>query len=223
MARVALGLLALVFLGVLSFFCVRSHVPSIEADLQNRTVQALQTAGITLAAPAELSFRDGAGARLIARLRGYAGSREISPETQAMVRQVWGVTGVEVEEIPRPAAEQASTEITEVLKLENIEFLTGKADLTPRGQATLDRVAAILARIDNAVAIGGHTDSQGREEANLRLSQARADTTKSYLASKGIAASRLAATGYGETRPIADNATDEGRQRNRRIEFDVKN
>jgi outer membrane protein OmpA-like peptidoglycan-associated protein len=218
MARFALPLLALAGLALLGFLCVNSHVPAIEADLTSRATQALASAGIPLVAPASIGFPG----RLVAKLRGYEGSREIGPEAQAAVLSVWGVTGVEIEAIPRPAADVAKTEITEVLKLENIEFLTAKADLTPRGQTTLDHVAAILAKLPNAVAIGGHTDSQGRDEANLRLSQARAETTRAYLVTKGIAADRLTATGYGATRPIADNTTQEGRQRNRRIEFDVK-
>jgi prophage endopeptidase len=67
--------------------------------------------------------------------------------------------------------------------------------------------------------IGGHTDSQGREEMNLGLSQSRADAVLNGLLARGVLVSNLTARGYGETRPIADNETEEGRERNRRIEF----
>jgi OOP family OmpA-OmpF porin len=67
--------------------------------------------------------------------------------------------------------------------------------------------------------IGGHTDSQGREEMNLGLSQSRADAVLNGLLARGVLVSNLTARGYGETRPIADNENEEGRERNRRIEF----
>ena len=219
MGRIFLPL-AILLLGALAWACTSTHTASIEAGLLSQSEAALSAAGITLKAPASLNF--GSPATLIARLRGYKGSPEISAAAVAAVRAVPGVVDVVVEEIPRPPAEQATTEITEVLKLENVEFVTAKADLTDKGKATLDKIAAILAKVDTTVGIGGHTDSRGREAANLKLSQQRADTTKAYLVGKGIAAARLTSVGYGASKPVADNATEEGRARNRRIEFDVK-
>ena len=67
--------------------------------------------------------------------------------------------------------------------------------------------------------IGGHTDSQGRETMNLNLSQQRADAVLNGLLARGVLTSNLTAKGYGETVPIADNGTEEGREENRRIEF----
>jgi len=72
---------------------------------------------------------------------------------------------------------------------------------------------------ETAAVIEGHTDNVGREESNLRLSTKRAESVRTYLTEKfGIAANRLSARGYGSSRLVADNATPEGRQRNRRIE-----
>ena len=71
------------------------------------------------------------------------------------------------------------------------------------------------------MSISGHTDSSGDAASNQSLSQARADSVRSYLISKGIAAARMTAAGFGQTKPIADNATPDGRRRNRRIEFAV--
>ncbi|HSB91705.1 MAG TPA: OmpA family protein, partial [Flavitalea sp.] len=71
------------------------------------------------------------------------------------------------------------------------------------------------------IQIEGYTDNTGKERSNIYISQKRANVVKNYLVSKGISASRISATGYGSKSPIADNATAEGRSRNRRVEFKV--
>jgi OOP family OmpA-OmpF porin len=71
--------------------------------------------------------------------------------------------------------------------------------------------------------IAGHTDSSGDDAYNLRLSQQRAESVLQFLASQGIERSRLVARGYGETEPVADNGSPSGRDRNRRVEFNVLN
>ena len=69
------------------------------------------------------------------------------------------------------------------------------------------------------VKIEGHTDDTGEEAANQILSQSRADAVKRYLASHGISGERMTATGYGETKPIAENSSEEGKALNRRVDF----
>jgi outer membrane protein OmpA-like peptidoglycan-associated protein len=69
------------------------------------------------------------------------------------------------------------------------------------------------------VRIEGHTDDKGNDKKNLKLSQGRADAVRDYLVNAGIAGDRLQSQGFGETRPIADNKTKEGREANRRVEF----
>jgi len=104
--------------------------------------------------------------------------------------------------------------------LNNIFFETGKAELKPISYVELNKAVKLLE--DNAtmvVEIGGHTDSRGSDAANLSLSQARAKSVQSYLELAGIESSRLRSKGYGETVPIADNETAEGRTANRRTEF----
>ncbi|MCA2977805.1 MAG: OmpA family protein [Myxococcaceae bacterium] len=104
---------------------------------------------------------------------------------------------------------------------EAVAFATNRAVIEPRSFAMLDNVAAVLRAHPEllTVRIEGHTDDQGDDAKNLTLSQARADAVRDYLVNKGIAATRLVAEGFGEARPIADNATDAGRAKNRRVEF----
>lgn len=127
------------------------------------------------------------------------------------------LAGLKVDE--RGCAVQ-SEEQTVVLK--GVTFLPGSATLTPDAKQVLDGAASALAGQQNLkVEIGGHTDSQGKDAANLALSQKRAESVRQYLISQGISGDRLKAEGYGETRPVADNGTLEGRTQNRRVELKV--
>lgn len=117
-------------------------------------------------------------------------------------------------------AEGCIIEQTVVLRGVNFEY--NKDQLTLNAQGILD---AILPGLESqpklTLEIGGHTDSKGADGYNLSLSKRRAASVRKYLISKGIAAERLAAVGYGEKKPIADNATEAGRAENRRVEFQV--
>ena len=108
--------------------------------------------------------------------------------------------------------------------LPTVEFEFGRADLTPTGAALVDAVAAVLAKNPNTfVRIEGHTDIEGTPAANQVLSENRANNVRSVLIAKGVAANHLTAVGFGSSRPLSTNATDAGRQKNRRIEFIVLN
>ena len=99
-------------------------------------------------------------------------------------------------------------------------FATDKAALKPEAQALLDRVAAFLQKnLQWQVEIQGHTDNTGPKAWNETLSQMRADSVKNYLVTRGVAADRLTAKGFGWSEPIASNDTAEGRQQNRRVDF----
>lgn len=118
------------------------------------------------------------------------------------------------------AAEQAV--IDNALKNRIIEFESGKAVLTPIGTQILDEMVVALNKVQNKnIKIVGHTDSQGDAQKNQLLSLQRAEAVKQYLIAKSIAATRLTTEGLGATKPVADNATEDGRKKNRRIEFDV--
>jgi len=106
--------------------------------------------------------------------------------------------------------------------LQGIQFETGKNVISKSSFPILDNVAKVLN--DNPsylLGIGGHTDNSGDAAQNMTLSQNRADAVKTYLVNKGIATSRLTATGFGQTIPVADNKTAAGKAKNRRVEFKV--
>ncbi len=106
--------------------------------------------------------------------------------------------------------------------LDNVNFETGKADLTPESFPVLDELVTYLIRKeDERIEIGGHTDNVGKPAANLLLSMERAKSVMAYIISKGIDAARLTAKGYGMTQKIASNATAEGRAENRRTEVKI--
>lgn len=113
-------------------------------------------------------------------------------------------------------------EVGQVVRLQNIFFDYDKATLRPASFPELNRVVEFLTNNPNmTIEVAGHTDNVGADEYNLRLSDDRANSVRTYLISKGIVQSRIKAKGYGETKPIADNETDEGRQLNRRVEFTI--
>jgi len=103
---------------------------------------------------------------------------------------------------------------------QNIYFATGKYVLLSKSFKGLDDVAAIMKENPQAqLTIDGHTDNVGSDAVNEKLSQNRANAVKAYLMKKGVAENRLNATGYGESKPVADNNTAAGRQKNRRVEM----
>lgn len=122
---------------------------------------------------------------------------------------------------------QAQTRVTDrgvVLTLGDVLFSVGKADLKPGAARTLDKLVAAMRRDpDTTVTIEGHTDSTGKRAYNLGLSQRRAAAVRNYLAGRGIAAQRIRARGLGPDYPVATNATEAGRQQNRRVELLVQN
>ncbi len=99
----------------------------------------------------------------------------------------------------------------------DVLFATDSAELTPEGRATLDRLAPCWSH--GRFEIDGHTDNTGTDAINQPLSERRAQAIVDELVKDGIDASALTAKGYGSSRPVADNATPEGRAHNRRVEF----
>lgn len=106
-----------------------------------------------------------------------------------------------------------------VITLENVFFDTGKSTLRPESNKSLDDLAEYLnLKKTVKIEIGGHTDNVGDAASNLKLSDGRANAVRNYLMKKGVAGDRVIAKGYGDTMPVADNSTPEGKQKNRRTE-----
>jgi outer membrane protein OmpA-like peptidoglycan-associated protein len=114
---------------------------------------------------------------------------------------------------------EADLTLNVILDLEPITFEAGSSVITAEGRAVLDRAVEYFTANNVAVEIAGHTDSDGSEATNLALSQRRADAVRQYLIDNGVDEELVTAVGYGESQPVADNATPEGRAENRRIEF----
>lgn len=111
----------------------------------------------------------------------------------------------------------------DLLHMKSIEFENGKSNLKQDAFALLDEVVAILRMDTNLhVTIEGHTDNTGNPALNQTLSLERAYAVRDYIVQKGISKEQIETKGYGETRPVLPNTTDENRQKNRRVEFKVK-
>lgn len=112
----------------------------------------------------------------------------------------------------------------EVIRLANVFFDFSKSDLRPESQTELDRlVDFLLQHATMTIELHGHTDDVGSDTENKRLSKERVEAVKTYLVSHGVQADRMKAIGYGESKPVASNSTEEGRQQNRRVEFKIVN
>ncbi len=110
-----------------------------------------------------------------------------------------------------------------IISMSDILFDVGKASLTADLQTSLARIAGILLIYrDVNVIIEGHTDNVGSNDFNMRLSEQRAQNVMNFLSEQGIAAERLSATGYGFHRPVADNSTNQGRAKNRRVDLVIQ-
>lgn len=107
----------------------------------------------------------------------------------------------------------------EKLKFESIEYMLGSANLEPSSIGTLDKMLIMMKENPRiSIEIAGHTDSTGSKELNLKLSKLRAESVANWLIRNGILSKRIITKGYGDTKPVADNRTEDGRRKNRRTE-----
>jgi len=123
-----------------------------------------------------------------------------------------------VVEEPKPAPVEPKAKAPVAMSLK-IQFAAGKADIQPKYKGEIEKVAEFMKQNPDAtVVIEGHTDNAASKDSNMTLSQSRADSVKDCLVKDfGIDEARIKAVGYGSTKPIASNATKEGRQKNRRV------
>ncbi|RME98530.1 MAG: flagellar motor protein MotB, partial [Bacteroidetes bacterium] len=149
---------------------------------------------------------------------GYLFHSERFELTDSVDRDNPFLLAVDLEPITSPATHL----VRQPIVLKNIRFASGSADLLPSSIHELERLQRLLQEHPNLrIRINGHTNNVGTEAANQRLSEARAKAVYDYLVANQIAADRLEYRGFGESQPIADNDTAEGRRQNRRTEFEV--
>jgi len=125
---------------------------------------------------------------------------------------------------PKPIVVMKAKRVGKKIEItEKVMFDTGKATIKPESDQLLKDVATVLTQNASVtkLRVEGHTDSVGKDSANKKLSQKRADSVKDFLVKAGIDANRLESIGYGEEKPIASNDTDEGKEQNRRVEFNI--
>lgn len=126
------------------------------------------------------------------------------------------------EALPGAEVERVGEGIHLVLGENSVNFEFSKATLTAKAKQNLDKLVPVFNDYpDTDIKIYGYTDSKGADEFNLNLSNQRAAAVKSYLVGKGLVSGRFVTVGMGEADPIADNETDAGRSKNRRVEFAI--
>lgn len=162
--------------------------------------------------------------------RSKAAERAATAQASALHQQrdVLVATAAERErtelEIRLAELQARETERGLVVTLGDVLFETDRADLRPSAAGKLDQLVAVLRESpDRAVLIEGHADARGSSGYNLDLSRRRADTVRAFFVSRGVDASRIVATGYGEEYPVASNSTIEGQTMNRRVEVVLLN
>lgn len=181
----------------------------------NTYAQKLIAPNLKLISKGELKI-DGTNVTLRGEVANEAQRQQIASDIATSLNPSYTVNnGLRVS-----AAEQNLLDDTLAKRI--IEFDSGKATLTPSGQAILDEMAAALQKVKGKrVEVIGHTDNVGLRDSNLALSQARAEAVRTYLSGKGVSQDMVMVSGQGPDRPVAENSTAEGRARNRRIEFRV--
>jgi OmpA-OmpF porin, OOP family len=126
-------------------------------------------------------------------------------------------------ERPPPAPARVVLTASSITISDKVQFQTGSSTILPVSFGLLDEVAKVLT--DNPqielLQVEGHTDSTGTAAINRTLSQKRAESVMAYLSSKGVPGGRMKAKGFGPDKPVADNTTDDGKEKNRRVEFNI--
>jgi outer membrane protein OmpA-like peptidoglycan-associated protein len=113
-------------------------------------------------------------------------------------------------------------EIGQTIRLNNVFFDTDKYELKSESNAELNRVVMLMKNnINMRIEVSGHTDATGNEQRNVTLSENRAKSVAEYLIANGVSANRIQSKGYGKSKPVETNNTEEGRQQNRRVQFTI--
>ncbi len=132
------------------------------------------------------------------------------------------IDNITLRKIPKTNINIENTNVGDAIILENISFELNSSKLTESSYPTLSQLVELFHTYPNLILeIAGHTDNTGNKDANLKLSENRAKSVVSYLISEGVESKRVHAKGYGESFPISDNKTEQGREENRRVEFKI--
>jgi outer membrane protein OmpA-like peptidoglycan-associated protein len=239
MKNFLLLLFGILLIGLLSYICFENKLKPITNDLINRTNKKLE----------ENKFYgfdidivgDGYKTKLFVKISGSVISEKEKERVLSIAKSVYGVYGVvdnikvEKEEVlekklvfepvvkKKPFVDSCQERLSALLDNSGINFESAKDYIKEESYPLLEEIANILKECEryvSSITIEGYTDSDGRKRDNLLLSQKRAESVKNYLVEKfNIDESKLKAIGYGESNPIADNHTEDGKSKNRRIEF----
>jgi len=188
-----------------------------ELDLLTQSERLLENAGLR---EATITF-DGRDAQL----RGTASTIDIKEKADSLIRTVEGVRTIEnlLVVLPPKKKENLQEKLNRLLANQAIEFQVNDSMITEEGAELLKTIAGMIKSHPFAqIEIIGHTDNEGTEIYNRTLSWKRAETVLSILVNHGIPSSSLHSIGLGSSRPETDNTTTQGRRRNRRVEFLVK-
>ena len=217
---------------IAKMFGVGAFPPDADAEAMVRVIQE-QLAALKAGYEAEIADRDQSIAQLRKQLAQYEGQAaelekqfaemealrrklRIKREAEAKIKQIAGLFGKDEAEV------LLTPEADVILRMRGLNFRSGSAVIPPASYAMLDRVLEVMRLFpDRAIRIEGHTDSVGASDYNQRLSERRAEAVRDYLLKRlgDTAAPAIEAVGYGESRPIANNETAEGRRKNRRIDI----
>lgn len=193
-------------------------------------VLAVGTFGCATKAQTGAAIGAGAGAVLGGLIGKYAGSTAMGALTGAVVGGAAGAVignymDQQAAELDRDLEGARVERVGEGILItfdSGILFAVDRSDLTAEAQANLGKMAPILQKYDDTdILVQGHTDATGSDSYNQTLSEQRAGSVARYLAAQGVTTARMAVTGFGESRPVADNATAAGRQQNRRVEVAI--
>jgi len=239
MKKAFMVLLGLLLIAIVAFFCFMDKSTAIQKDLQSTAETLYKSHGLQ---GVHVGIKgEGLKQTRILTLEGEVISDGIKKKAEELASNIDGITGVENNLVVHPLTPsmersqntpQATTTnlsacqkaFKEILDDHEIHFAYNQATIRPTSYPLLDRLIHTIKRCPHGVVIviEGHTDADGQESYNQRLSEMRANAVKTYLIQHGIEASRLNAIGYGEKRPVADNRTQNGKEKNRRIEFRIK-
>lgn len=154
-------------------------------------------------------------------LTGFVPDTHALQRAQQLAADTRGIASITNEVKLVGTAGSCQQELNDALSRDKVQFTPSSTSISKHSDFLLKMLAVVARNCDTKILIIGHTDGQGERESNQRLSEGRASSVRQYLIRSGVNPDQLGAMGYGDNRPIYDNSTPEGRQKNRRIEFVV--